>query len=168
MEEDLWEDRNWDGRASGGDFSILLNIRGWKRLPCNMVIWWRTTTESRARCGLSSNWRARREDGGGSDWSAYSPASFPPLQSETSFAYWMVILMEPRVKRQPHVPADWPPKSDSTLNFEQGVDGDDKIIPSGNRNMNVEQQWCCFQFLPLYVKIEKFMYESRRQTARNV
>jgi hypothetical protein len=46
--------------------------------------------------------------------------------------------MEPRANGQPHVPADIPPVSESTLHFEQEADGDDKIIGSGKRNMNVE------------------------------
>jgi hypothetical protein len=41
--------------------------------------------------------------------------------------------MEPRAIGQPHVPADWPPKSESTLNFEEGAEGDDKY-----RNTYVE------------------------------
>jgi hypothetical protein len=32
MEEDMLKDCNRDVRASGGDLSLLLNIRGWRRV----------------------------------------------------------------------------------------------------------------------------------------
>jgi len=39
--------------------------------------------------------------------------------------------MGPRANGQPHVPADWPPESETTLHFEQEADGDGKIFLAG-------------------------------------
>jgi len=73
-----------------------------------------TTKTERKERKREENERKRKEvevEGGGrgggrSGWSAYNPADSPPLQSETSVAYWTVILMGPRANGQPHVPAD--------------------------------------------------------------
>jgi hypothetical protein len=56
---DLREDCDWDGRASGGDFSMLLNIRGWRRIAGVRDMWRQTIKEARAWCGLSCHWIRR-------------------------------------------------------------------------------------------------------------
>jgi hypothetical protein len=67
-----------------------------------------------------------------------TPAALPPFQSKTSVGYWIASLMRSEANGQPHAPADLTQECESLEHFEQEAGGDDKIIPSGNRNVTDE------------------------------